>query len=374
MKKILVIGSAESVFVRDFISQFSSEELVVDLISLSNEVQGVNARTIEYVPLDIRKQKVLGRQLDLFFRIRAALKKVASEYDAIVIHYVFFFLAPHVLRMRSMTKNIVSVIWGSDFYKSTKIKILLQSVIYRSSKSIVFTNPATKEEFSKKHRSVPSCRLKVARFGLPVLEEIDRIISKKIDRHGICEEFGLPSEKVLIFAGYNANESQQQTLVVEKFSKLDRSLKDKAALIFTLGYGDPSAEQRIRDSLERNHVEHFVVLKKFYGPEEIAKIRCVTDVLINIQPSDQFSGSMQEVLYAGGRVIAGAWLPYKEIIEAGGRIRSINNKDEVGRALEFEINFDARNLDLNNDGARGFIESSSTWRGNLGVWKHIVVP
>lgn len=375
MKKILVIGSADSVFVKDFISQVSAQGVIVDLISFSEFQGGNNVRHGESVVPNIKARfGIVMRQFDLYLRTRRALQKMDSNYDAIVLHFVFFFLAPHVFLMRAMTKNIVAVIWGSDFYRAGKIKGAIQRIIYRFSQFIVFTNPATKDEFETKNALIPREKLRVARFGLPVLDEIEKINSIQLSRSEICATFGLPANKILIFVGYNANLSQQQIFVIENFASMDEKIKSKAALIFTLGYGDSSAEKKIKESLELNKVDNYVILSRFYGSYEIAQLRCVTDVLINIQPSDQFSGSMQETLYAGGRVIAGKWLPYEEIINAGAQIRSIQDRNEITHAIKLEVELGVKGSNHAKEATKNFIENSSSWRANLKLWNAIIFP
>lgn len=375
MKKILIIGSADSVFVKDFIAQIAAQGVIIDLISFSESPKNKTVRHEAHVVSNIKGRfGILMRQLDLFLRTRQALKKMESNYDAIVLHFVFFFLAPHIFLMRAMTRNIVAVIWGSDFYRSGRAKSAIQRIIYSFSQSIVFTNPATKSEFEKKNGLISKTKLKVARFGLPVLDEVGKIKSLKLSRSEICTAFGLPVEKVLIFVGYNANLSQQQIFVIENFAAMSDSIKSKAVLVFALGYGDGSAEKKIKESLELNKVNNFIILNKFYGLHEIARLRCVTDVLINIQPSDQFSGSMQEVLYAGGRVIAGKWLPYDEIINAGAQIRSIESPDQIGDAIRIEIELGIKAASGVNEVTKNFIENSSSWRENLKIWNGIIFP
>jgi hypothetical protein len=373
VKKILIIGSADSVFVKDFVTQISTQDVIIDLITFSGLSENKKVRNEVRVEVSSKGRfGLLTRQIELFLKTRRALRQMDRDYDAIVLHFIFFFLAPHVFFMRKITKNIVSVIWGSDFYRSGRMKSLIQKVIYRFSTSIVFTNPATKDEFKARNKTIPNERLKIARFGLPVLDEVERVNQHGISRSEICSFFGFPAEKVLVFVGYSANLSQQQILVVEEFAKLNEATKSRAALIFTLGYGDSSAESKIRESLSLNEISEFVILKQFYGPREIAKIRCATDVLINIQPSDQFSGSMQETLYAGGRVIAGDWLPYGHIINAGAKIRSIRSPGEIGGAMKLEIDLGVKSDNFPNEATREFIETSSSWKENLKIWNSVI--
>lgn len=373
MRKILVIGAAESIFVRDFVRQYAKQNVVVDVLSLSDVGAIEGARNqLNCVGSHEGKFGIFRKHLSLFFSLRKALSELERNYDSIVIHYVHFFLAPHILFLRKMSNNIVTVVWGSDFYRIGNLQGLLQNLIYFFSRSIVFTNPKTRIEFEERKRFLGGVSMEIARFGLPVLDEINKIKKNGISRKELCGNFSLPADKVIVFAGYNANPAQRQVRIVEQFSELDHDVRQAAHLVFPLGYGDKNIESEIRKVLRDNGIENFSVLTKFYGFSDVAKLRCITDVLINIQPSDQFSGSMQETLYAGGRVVAGQWLPYEDIIEAGAEIRLVEREESIGPSLAEEIKCGIKLSVSCGDALRESIDNSSTWDGNIRIWNRIL--
>ena len=52
------------------------------------------------------------------------------------------------------------------------------------------------------------------------------------------------------------------------------------------------------------------MLKSHLSNVDVAKLRIETDIAINIQQTDAFSGSLQEHLFAGNILLVGDWLPY----------------------------------------------------------------
>ena len=373
MKKILVIGEGGN-FLKDFVAQYAQQNVLVDVICFSGaeEIRGArkqkNCATSSKPGLPL-----VGQQLELYQRIRKALKEVDNTYDCIVIHFVFFFLAPHISKLRSLTKNLVAVVWGSDFYRTRFFRSLFQDVIYRTADSIVFTNPLTREAFIQKKPPFLKKPLKIARFGLPVLDEIKKIRARAIDRNTLCETFGLPCDKVIILVGYNANPAQRQLFVINEFSKLSPEVKSFAHLVFPLGYGGAAIEKKIRELLLENRISNYSILNKFYDYPNTARLRCITDVLVNIQPSDQFSGTMQETLYAGGRVIAGKWLPYQDVVATGAPIRLIDRLELVGTAIKEEIQTGINSHDFACNALRQFIDDSSSWATNKKIWDEILL-
>ena len=372
MRKILIIGSGDSIFVKDFIKQMASQNVIVDLLSVSSVEKLTDVRSQINMYSNEKKENFLYRQLRVFFDIKHALRVFDDNYDSVVIHFIYFFLAPHIYALKKKSDNIVSVIWGSDFYRSGVLQKVLQRIIYKSSKSIVFTNPDTKQAFINSEKKINADALKVARFGLPALDEINELRLRNVSREVFCEKFQLPSDKVLISVGYNASLAHMHLLVIDKFSSLPGAVKDNAFLIFPLGYGDFVIKNTIVKKLQDSGLENYIVLEKFYAFADIAMLRCATDVLVNIQPSDQFSGSMQEVLYAGGRVIAGGWLPYRKIIDSGGAIKNISKESDVGEALEDEILLGVKKSLYPKKSIIDFIEDSSSWKKNIKLWNSII--
>lgn len=367
MRKMLVIGDGDSVFVKDFINQYHKEGVIVDLISYGKS--GKN----EAIRLQKNFQIKLGFNFSAvknFFEFRNnIIDKMDDDYDVVVIHFVYFFLAPHIFKIKNKTKKIVAVIWGSDFYRVTsKVKIFLQDIIYKNVDNIVFTNPKTKELFSEKKKYIKT-KLNVARFGLPVLDEIDNL--RRDDYGHFCNSFGLPIDKIKIMVGYNANLAHQQLLVLNQIILFNESILEKIHLIFPMGYGNNESRVLIEEILKKNKNIQYSILEKFYNFNEAAKLRLVTDILINIQPTDQFSGSMQETLYAGGWVLTGNWLPYDALLQFEPKMILINEKEEVGKALAHLIESNCKSSLENTESIKAYIRNESSWGKNFSTWYDI---
>lgn len=372
MKKILIIGDGNSVFIKDFINQYSVRECQIDLISSTyvNNILGVqNIYTYES-----EFSNKIFVHLNLNFQLFNIINKLNATYDAIIIHYVSFYLAPHIKNLQKLSNNLIAVVWGSDFYRvSSKVKLKLQNVIYSTVDSIVFTSPKTREQFLHSKDKVNPEKCHVARFGLPTLDEIDKI--KDIDaeyKKEWYEKFNIPADKLIVLVGYNANLSQNQILAIDKISELRAEVLDSIHLVFPLAYGNKSSKEVILTELSIKGINNFTILEDFYNFEDTAKLRILTDILINIQPSDQFSGSMQETLYAGNTVIAGDWLPYEEIIDNGANIYSIDTPDAIGDAITSLVNYPDKLKPKQLKSIKDYISKRSSWCNNLAIWDSII--
>lgn len=372
MKKILIIGEGDCIFLKDFVRQMYNKNILVDLLTFNGKAEIGYSRKQVNILLNTAQRNRLKNKIFFCYAIKKGLGEFDEKYDCIIIHFVHFFLSFFIILIKMKTKNLVLNILGSDFCRVKGWRALLQKVIYLSSNKIVFTNPETKKRFHKKNFFIPKTKLKIARFGLPVLDEINKFQLKKLSREDACKKFGFPEEKIIIAAGYNAHRSQKQTLIIKKFALLPENVRKKGFLVFHLGYGDPSTKQIILSELEKNKILNYSIIDNFLGYADIAELRCCTDVLINIQPSDQFSASMQEVLYSGGRIIAGSWLPYQELIENKAAIRLIDTTDEIGEALALEISAGKKQHLFPQKSVIEFIDRSSTWKENIEIWANII--
>lgn len=367
MKKMLVIGDGDSIFVKDFINQYYKQGVVVDLISFGKESKSDEVRVQKNFQM---KLSFNFAAINNFIEFRNnVIDQMDNDYEVIVIHFVYFFLAPHVFKLKKKTKKIVAVIWGSDFYRVTsKIKIFLQNIIYKNVDHIVFTNPKTKDLFLEKKIFI-NAELNVAGFGLPVLDEIDHLQRDSYTQ--ICSDFELPVDKIKIMVGYNANLAHQQLLVISQVINFNPDVLEKIHLVFPMGYGNKESKDLIIGALKNNNIK-YTILDKFYNFKEVAKLRLVTDVLINIQPTDQFSGSMQETLYAGGWILTGAWLPYETLTQFKPKMVLIDEKEDVGKALINLIQSNVRSSLENTALIKACIRNESSWDKNIVIWNHVL--
>jgi hypothetical protein len=147
MKKMLIIGNADSIFIKDFILQYAAKNYIIDLISYGFEDQIEGVRNLSLCSISQVSIPFIN-QLRIYKKINESLKNMDKNYDAVIIHYIFFNLAFHIDELRKKSERLIGVVWGSDFYRVTSpIKKYFQKVIYKKVNKIVFTNGITKDRF-----------------------------------------------------------------------------------------------------------------------------------------------------------------------------------------------------------------------------------
>src|ERR1044072_4142658 len=102
---------------------------------------GIIARQLSRMPK-------LGRWLASPF-VHAWLRRHRSQYDVVAIQYVAPDLAPFLTHILQTAKSLVSVVWGSDFYRTGSQLRKQQVGIYKKSMFILFGNPYTQKAFNE---------------------------------------------------------------------------------------------------------------------------------------------------------------------------------------------------------------------------------
>ena len=93
------MGNGDSVFIKDFIRQYSTRQCVVDLISLGTEepIKGVRYQSNCTVSSDYK----IFNQAQLYKALLLSMKKMDDDYDCIVIHYISSAFALHIRKIKN---------------------------------------------------------------------------------------------------------------------------------------------------------------------------------------------------------------------------------------------------------------------------------
>ena len=208
--------------------------------------------------------------------------------------------------------------WGSDyFYWKSRNNFLLRYVC-RNAKAVSFANSQMLVEargvFGEKINFV------MLRFGLEALELIDRSSVTK------------DTNEVRVVVGTNSAIGQQHLKIIEALERVDQNQSGEVVYVFPLNYGDKENKGAIIKRL-RNSSINYSILEDYILGDDLAQFRICTDILIQVQKTDAMSGAMLESIYAGAKVITGAWLPYGDLRGLGIDWIEVNDVDEISSQL-----------------------------------------
>jgi hypothetical protein len=112
------------------------------------------------------------------------------------------------------------------------------------------------------------------------------------------------------------------------------------------------------------------IVREFMSGDELGLFRLCSDIMINVQEVDAFSGSMCETLYAGNAMIAGAWLPYGELRRAGVHYHEVPTIADIPATLTRVL--DAYPAErARASGNRDKIRRMVSWEHNAESWLNV---
>ena len=283
-------------------------------------------------------------------------------------HYVQPVYSSVIHTLKSKFRKIVLTFWGSDLLKATNFELdhqLKKLVICAD--CISFETKEMQEKFLS-HYPLLASKCRLSRFGLPVLQEIaETTISSK---EKFMTRFGIPNDKYLVLVGYNKAKNQQHLEVVKSFEKVKHLLRN-CCFIIPWSYGEDDEQYRASiESLFLSMKLDCLFLTPFLDTSETANLRCITDVLVQVQLTDSFSASMVETLYAGRTVITGDWLPYQLLYDNGVYMPQVASPADVGEKL-VEVLSTQDEIQAKSEANKDAVYQLSSWETNIVSWKRL---
>jgi hypothetical protein len=183
----------------------------------------------------------------------------------------------------------------------------------------------------------------------------------------IRNKMNLPLNSIIIAVGTNGYEFQNHEIIIESINNIKKNISKNIFLLLQMTYGgNDKYKEKIKDMLMKIGIE-YRVYDKFLSEIDNALIKMSVDIAIQIQENDQFSGTMQEYLYAGALVITGSWLPYEKLEKNGVFFLKINNKYELEKTVLNAINNGYIYCEYCKKNKKE-IWNLSSWENNISSW------
>lgn len=357
-KKCLILCSFYSVFTKEFIENMKKYDYInFDVLtadsSYINEKEKGNVNEV-YLYKNVYELNQVFNSL--------------NKYDIVHIHFLDPFYSVLSEIIKEKCDNLVVSIWGSDYYRMSDENRKIQENILSISDYITIANSDTIVDFNSYYDNKYADKVKNCRFGLKTLEYIELV--NDLDIKDIKKEFNIPANSIVITCGYNASQAHNHLRIIESIYKEKKTLPENVCFLFPMTYGG-SIEyiEEVRNCLEKNEFK-YIIFDKFLDYIDIAKIRKVTDIMVQVQNTDQLSGSMQEHLYCNNIVITGKWLPYNTLKSDGCFFLDVSSISDIGSKISYAISNvnDFKEKCKNN---KNIINNLSLWKNAIGNWKNI---
>ncbi|MCL1854668.1 MAG: polysaccharide biosynthesis C-terminal domain-containing protein [Clostridia bacterium] len=236
----------------------------------------------------------------------------------------------------------VASFWGSDLLRSSKRALARMKPYLRKCDWVTVHAAPQREMLKRLFGESVADRTALVYFGQPGLASIDRVRAR-MDRAACKAHFGIGPDRFVVCVGYSASPAQQQDKALQALigrwrgdmEALRPSRFSRITVVLQMTYGktDEAYMERVRDLAAALPCK-CLILTSFLDGEESAMLRLCADVFLQTVRTDSFSGSLQEYLYAGARVLAGAWLDYPQLREMGIGVHYCADFKEMAGALE----------------------------------------
>jgi len=373
-KRILLVGNGNHQFITNYVlwlKKSTNNNFIVDIISYThikdenrnhyNAIFRINDNNFLYQIIS----KIKGfRRYYRFYLYKKLISKL-PEYDSIHFHFIAVDSYYLVKQFRKNTKSkIILSIWGSDMYRVSSANAEGFFETCQKADVLTFTNEKSIDYFKTQHNWEKD-NLKLCRFGLAPLENLKQL---SLTREECKKQLKWNPKKRAVTVGYNLSMAQQHLEILNQFDNDKiKKLVDKIHLILPITYGGtPKYKNQLLKKLKQLPFE-YTIYDTFLADEKVAQIRQASDIMIQLQLTDQFSGSMQEHLFARNVVITGSWLPYETMKEHGAKFIMINTIEElvdlIPKILKKYESFKSQTI--NNP---KIILELSSWEKNIMDW------
>jgi len=260
-------------------------------------------------------------------KTKPKVKEIVKGYDVINIQAV---TPESGILFSGLKKPIVSSFWGGEIWENLgTIKRFFQGLLLKNSILITVISRTMAEKVKEEFPFVSDNKLRFVRYGFLDPEILDNVSVN------IQEEFkrrlGIKSHEAVVTVSYASAPRHRQDFILDSLEYLDDGFlkANNVKFVLPLTYGDPEWRNYIiKKVLRHKFRERIKVIDKMLPDNEVAVLRKISDVFINIPTQDTFSASMLEHLYVGSVVIVGSWLPYDELFNSEAFIIKIQEPSE----------------------------------------------
>lgn len=337
--KILVSGDLNSLHTKRVIFQLINSKKFEEISGITfwdtrknyygneEELDNLYYKTYELYPTKIEKIRKIGIILQ-FLKNRNKIREIVKKYDLINIQGINNFC----INFFGIGKPIISSFWGSEIWEEQKIYTkLIQHRILKQSVLITVINEKMKEKVLEKFGLEFQHKIRIVKYFMLETEKLDSINNNEIKE--FKNKFGIPLNSTIITVSYSSAPRHRQDKILEILEKFDEKIihKENIHFIFPMTYGSKEWLELIRKKIFNHKLRHKItLLDQYLSEKDIAILRKITDVFINLPTQDSFSATMMEHLYAGSVVITGSWLPYDELFNSGAKILKITDSNLKG--------------------------------------------
>jgi hypothetical protein len=367
--KICILGNCHSIFISQLVKNMKKQkpEFVIDGIQMgvnkSFEFDNYFDKMFFLNNENISNIKILNKAIK-YLRFKLEFRKM-KRYDVVNIQFVNNFYKFFWSDIKKIADKIILSFWGSDFHRITEKERKNLIAILKEADFITFTSIGMAEEFKLYYSSSEiSKKVRICRFGIESLDSILQVSNNQ--KNNFRKKYKITQNEIIVAVGYSAVKARRHIEIMNALLTLNDELLKKCHFVFQMNYGDMVYKNQVKLFLKSTNIK-YIVLEDFMSYDEISEFRVETDVMLNLPDMDQFSASMQEILFAKNIVITGKWLPYNLLWNSGVFAVILENFDDLSKTFKNTIeDIDTIRVKCKNNSQK--IYEISSWETNTKKW------
>lgn len=378
MKKYLMVGIADSPHLQGLIKNLKKRDssCIIDMIprkKIKDDIINIdtvyNFKFFQY----LEEKKIRGANLVFYTSLLWwwMFRRNKVFYDIVEIHYVGVYYKKVIGLLKANAKRVSAILWGSDIFRLKEIHFPIMKKILLQCDSINCTTEDMRSQVEEVvGKDFNKLKITMCRLGLEFLNVIQTLAKRNLAKTDLAMRLGvtLPAENMkVVTIGYNGSVGQQHIKIIESFK--DKEYRDTLFLVpMTYGASDDYIT-RVQSQMDLLGV-NYKIFTDYMVEGDIAALRLVTDIFIQLQTTDALSGAMQEHMYANNVVITGSWLPYDSLRNIGVVFDTVETVEEIGSVLsDTLLHFDNERERFCNNSSK--IWGFSSWESRIEEWEKL---
>jgi glycosyltransferase involved in cell wall biosynthesis len=334
--RLLYLGNVNSPLIRNLAVEVKKQRpnIIIDIVSPAPLDAGFSNGPFTQI-WALAPRGIFGRikglkLLSMMLGYRRLISNINIRYDCVHMLFCDVGFVASSQTIRALSHRFVISFFGSDYYASSPIIIRLLAILVNKADTITAANQKTANAVRQTFK-IGEANFELCRFGLSPLDTLKSYFGTS--KAEVKVRLGFDPKECIVVCGYNASENQQHEAIINALKEIKNELPAHVRFVFPISSNaGPQRKKHIETLLQQSGLRYSVI-KQYLSDEELAQLRFSTDIMIQVQRTDQLSGSMQESIFAGSCVITGAWLPYEIFDEIGIRMVKINHIEHLGGAF-----------------------------------------
>lgn len=262
-----------------------------------------------------------------------------NQFDIVIIHQIPIYADKLVGIAHSHGVNVVLEPFGSDVLRVTNEKKRHLKVAFSEVDAVVGRKQSNVLREIREEYGVSPQKFYEQREALGGVIRLKNWRGK-ISRKRMHEEIGIPYSDYNIVCGYSGRESHRHRTIIDALIKVKDILPQGYQIIFPMTYGAGNHHEiiisyatqlkSICDAAGLNTV----FMTEFKTYEQMAYLHLITDLFIEIQPTDNGNAFMIEALYAHNQIITGRWLNYQRFEQFGEPYYLLDKPEDLAEKLQ----------------------------------------